>query len=56
MLVLNTLLIVVLPLGTAVLFGALTERFAGPLISGWCSIAGMFVGVYLLHKAFEITA
>ena len=55
LLVLNTLILVVLPFGTAILFGALTERWAGAAISGWCSVAGMFVGGYLVHRAFEFT-
>jgi hypothetical protein len=54
-LMLNILILVGLPFGTALLFGALSEKLAGPVISGWLSVAGMFVGVYLLHKVFEWT-
>lgn len=55
MMVLNTLILVVLPFGTAILFGALFEKLTGPIISGWLSFAGLVVGVYLVHKSFEWT-
>ena len=51
----NTLILVGLPFGTAILFGALSEKLAGPVVSGWLSVAGMFVGVYLVHNVFEWT-
>jgi hypothetical protein len=54
-LLLNTLILVCLPFGTAILFGALSEKVAGPAVSGALSVAGMFVGIYLVHKAFEWT-
>jgi hypothetical protein len=54
-LMLNILILVGLPFGMALLFGALSEKLAGPVISGWLSVAGMFVGVYLLHRVFEWT-
>jgi hypothetical protein len=55
LLLLNTLALVGLPFGTAILFGAISEKLAGPVVSGWLSVAGMFVGVYLVHKVFEWT-
>jgi hypothetical protein len=54
MMILNILIMIGLPFGTAILFGAISER-AGPVISGGLSVAGMFLGVYLVHKAFEWT-
>lgn len=55
MFVLNAMILVLLPFGTAIFFGALSEKLAGPTISGWLSFAGLFVGMYLVHKSFEIT-
>jgi hypothetical protein len=54
MFTLEVILLVALPFGTAILFGAISER-AGPVISGGLSVAGMFFGIYLVHKVFEWT-
>jgi hypothetical protein len=51
--VLEMILLVVLPFGTALVLGALTYR-VGKSISGWCSIAGLALGVYLFHKSMEL--
>jgi hypothetical protein len=40
-----TILLVVLPYGTAIICGALTE-WAGKIVSGWCSIGGLALGIY----------
>ena len=45
-------LIVVLPYGTAVLCGALTE-WAGKIVSGVSSMGGLALGIYFFHKAIE---
>ncbi len=43
-------LLVVLPYGTALLCGAITE-WAGKTVSGWSSVGGLFLGIYFFHKA-----
>jgi hypothetical protein len=50
----ETVLLVTLPYGTAILLGALGERLGGKTVSGWASVGGLFLGVYFLHKTFEI--
>ena len=50
--ILEMILLVVLPFGTALVFGALTDRVSKS-ISGWCSLAGLALGVYFFHKSME---
>jgi hypothetical protein len=49
------ILLVVLPYGTAIVYGALTD-WAGRTVSGWCSIGGLALGVYFFHKSMEMLA
>jgi hypothetical protein len=48
------LILIILPYGTAILLGVISERWAGETLSGWFGLAGFFFGVYLVHKAFEL--
>jgi hypothetical protein len=48
-----TVLLVVLPYGTAIICGALTE-WAGKTVSGWCSVGGLVLGIYFFHKSMEL--
>jgi len=50
--ILLIILLVVLPFGTAIACGALTQR-AGKTISGWSSIGGLALGIYFFHKCME---
>ncbi len=54
-LVLNIFILVSLPFGTAILAGLLAERLGGKIVSAWASMGGLFLGVYFVHKVFEIT-
>jgi hypothetical protein len=45
-------LLVVLPYGTAIVCGAITQ-WAGKTVSGWASIGGLALGVYFFHKSME---
>ena len=47
-----TILLIVLPFGTAIICGALTE-WAGRTVSGWCSVGGLVLGIYFFHKSME---
>ncbi|MGB8040357.1 MAG: hypothetical protein WCF39_19975 [Pseudolabrys sp.] len=51
--VLETVLLIVLPYGTAILCGAIAER-AGRVVSGWSSIAGLALGIYFFSKSMEL--
>jgi hypothetical protein len=51
--VLETILLIVLPYGTAIFCGAMTER-AGRVVSGWSSIAGLALGIYFFSKSMEL--
>jgi hypothetical protein len=53
-LALEIVLLVVLPYGTAILLGALGERLGGKNVSGVASVGGLCLGIYFLHKSFEI--
>ena len=53
-LVLEMVLLVVLPYGTAILLGALGERLGGRNVSGVASVGGLCLGIYFLQKSFEI--
>ncbi len=53
-LALETLLLVALPYGTAILLGALDERLGGKTVSSLASVGGLGLGIYFLHKTFEI--
>ncbi|HMA58172.1 MAG TPA: hypothetical protein VKP52_15865 [Pseudolabrys sp.] len=55
MYVLLIILLVVLPFGTAIACGALTQ-WAGKTVSGWSSIGGLALGVYFFHKVMEVLA
>jgi len=55
MYVLLIILLVVLPFGTAIVSGVLTQ-WAGETISGWSSIAGLALGIYFFHKCMEVLA
>ena len=49
------ILLIVLPYGTAILCGAVTERF-GRVVSGWTSIAGLALGIYFFSRSMELLA
>jgi hypothetical protein len=51
--VLEILLLVVLPYGTAIICGAVTDRF-GKVVSGWSSIAGLALGIYFFSKSMDL--
>jgi len=55
MTILFMILLVVLPYGTAIICGTITYR-AGGIVSGWCSIGGLALGIYFFHKAMEFLA
>jgi hypothetical protein len=46
-------LMFVLPYGTAILCGALTE-WAGKAVSGVSSMGGLALGIYFFHKAVQL--
>ena len=52
---LEILLLIVLPYGTALVCGALTDRF-GAIVSGWSSIGGLALGIYFFSKSMEVLA
>jgi hypothetical protein len=55
MLLLEIILLVALPYGTAILLGALDERLGGgKILSGWTSVGGLLLGIYFFHKTLEI--
>ena len=47
--VLEAILLVVLPYGMAIICGAVTEA-AGKLVSGYCSLGGLALGIYFFEK------
>jgi hypothetical protein len=47
------ILLVVLPYGTAIICGALTE-WAGKTVSGWSSIGGLALGIYFFSKSMDL--
>ena len=51
--ILMTVLLVVLPYGTAIICGAITQ-WAGRTVSGWCSVGGLALGIYFFHKSMEL--
>jgi hypothetical protein len=53
MMLLMMILLVVLPYGTALICGAVTYR-AGGIVSGWCSVGGLALGIYFFHKSMEL--
>lgn len=53
-LMLEVVLLVALPYGTAFLMGALAERLGGKTLSGWAAIGGVALGIYLFHKSLDI--
>lgn len=52
--ILEVILIMALPFGTAILVGAFAERLGGKLFSGWVAFGGLVLGIYFLHKTLEI--
>jgi hypothetical protein len=52
-LALETILLIVLPYGTAIICGAMTDRF-GKIVSGWSSLAGLALGIYFFSKSMEL--
>jgi len=50
-----TILLVVLPYGTAIICGAATD-WIGRTVSGWASVGGLALGVYFFHKCMELLA
>jgi hypothetical protein len=53
MMLLLMILLVVLPYGTALICGAITYK-AGDIVSGWCSVGGLALGIYFFHKSMEL--
>jgi hypothetical protein len=53
MMILEMVLLVVLPYGTALICGALTY-WAGAIVSGFCSVGGLALGIYFFHKCMEL--
>jgi hypothetical protein len=51
---LEVILLVTLPFGTAILVGAAAERLAGEIPSYLASFGGLALGIYFLHKTLEI--
>ena len=51
--VFETILLLVLPYGTAINCGAITER-AGKIVSGWSSIAGLALGIYFFNLSMQL--
>ena len=51
---LEVILLVGLPYGTALLLGALAERLAGNTVSSLASIGGLALGIYFFHRTLEI--
>jgi hypothetical protein len=51
---LEVILLVTLPFGTAILLGALAERLGGHAVSSLASFGGLVLGIYFLHKTLEI--
>jgi len=54
-LLLEITLLIVLPYGTAIICGALTDRF-GRVVSGWSSVGGLALGIYFFSKSMELLA
>jgi hypothetical protein len=54
MFLLELILLVTLPYGTAILVGALGERLGGEIVSYLASFGGFVLGLYFLHKSLEI--
>jgi hypothetical protein len=52
--VLEIFLIFVLPLGTAILFGAVAERLGARVVSGLVAMGGLCLGVYFLSSVLAI--
>jgi hypothetical protein len=55
MMILLMILLVVLPYGTALMCGAITQ-WAGRTVSGWCSVGGLALGIYFFHKSMAFLA
>ena len=53
-LMLEVILLVVLPYGTAILLGTLTERLGGKTLSGWAAVGGLVLRIYFFHRTLEI--
>ena len=53
-LMLEIILLVALPYGTAFIMGALAERLGGKTLSGWAAVGGLALGIYFFHKSLDI--
>ena len=53
-LMLEIILLVALPYGTAFIMGALAERLGGKTLSGWAAVGGVALGIYFFHKSLDI--
>jgi len=51
--ILMIVLLVVLPYGTAIICGTITE-WAGRLVSGYCSLGGLALGIYFFSKSMAL--
>jgi hypothetical protein len=52
---LETILLIVLPFGTAIICGAITEN-AGRVVSGFCSVGGLVLGIYFFSRSMQLFA
>ena len=53
-LMLEIILLVALPYGTAFIMGALAERLGGKTLSSWVAVGGLSLGIYFFHKSLDI--
>jgi len=53
LLAIQILIMLGLTFGTAILFGAASEKWAGETVSAWLSLAGLMLGIYLLPTVLE---
>jgi hypothetical protein len=53
-LMLEIILLVALPYGTAFIMGALAERLGGKTLSSWAAVGGLALGIYFFHKSLDI--
>ncbi len=56
MIVVQLLLVLVVPLATAVLFGAVAERLGARAMTGLVAMCGLGLGVYFLNYALALVA
>jgi hypothetical protein len=53
-LMLEIILLVALPYGTAFIMGALAERLGGKTLSSWAAVGSVALGIYFFHKSLDI--